>query len=496
MKKHLLLAIMITGIILILFISSISLAQTQKNITGSIVKIYTVYNKHSYYRPWQMEGQESYGGSGCIIKGNRVLTSAHVIADSTFIQVKRAGEAKKYTAEVEIVAHECDLAILKVKDKSFFSGTEPLEIGTLAEIGDEVATYGFPRGGDELAFTEGVVSRIEHLEYTHSNAKLLSCQIDAAINPGSSGGPVIKENKIVGVAFEAGEGENIGYMVPVTVINHFLKDIEDRKYDGIPGIGISWQDVENPSIRLKYKMREDHTGILVNKIYPGSPARGGLKSRDIILSVEGVNIANDGTIEFREKERTFFGYVIQNKYIGDNAEFEILRDGKVMNVEIKLSIPVNYCRLVPYEHYDIAPTYYIAGGLVFQTLTRNYLDVRLRDANYYSANFFNLFPYYDTGEPTDDRREVIVLGSVLADEINVGYHDLKDIVISYVNGQKISTMKDLVEALEGNDGKYHVFIDELGKEIVLDKSQTDKRNELILKRYKVNFDMSEDLRDL
>jgi len=87
-----------------------------------------------------------------------------------------------------------------------------------------------------------------------------------------------------------------------------------------------------------------------------------------------------------------------------------------------------------------------------------------------------------------------VLASVLADEINVGYHDLRDIVISHVNGKKISTMEDLVTAVEGNMGAYHVLIDERGKEIVLDKKKMDARNEIILKRYQIPFDRSEDLR--
>ena len=285
-----------------------------------------------------MEGQQSRSGSGCIIEGKRILTSAHVVADSTFIQVKRAGVAKKFTAEVEIMAHKCDLAILKVKDASFFSGAEPIEIGELAKTRDEVATYGFPVGGDELAITEGVVSRVEHIQYIHSRAVLLSCQIDASINPGSSGGPVIKGNKIVGVAFQAGGGENIGNMVPEVIINHFLKDIEDGKYDGIPTVGISVQNMESPDMRLFYRMSEDQTGVLVNKIYTGSPAKRVLKSGDVILAVDAENVANDGTVEFRENERTIFEYVIQNKYIGDTAEFEILRDGKVMKVKIKLTI--------------------------------------------------------------------------------------------------------------------------------------------------------------
>jgi S1-C subfamily serine protease len=55
---------------------------------------------------------------------------------------------------------------------------------------------------EKLSITEGVVSRIEHSNYAHSGAYLLTCQIDAPINAGNSGGPVIQDDKIVGVAFQ------------------------------------------------------------------------------------------------------------------------------------------------------------------------------------------------------------------------------------------------------------------------------------------------------
>ena len=486
MKKLQTILILAGGFSLI-FVSSL-IAQT--NITGSVVKIYTEYSRHSYYSPWEMRGRNSVSGSGCVINGNRILTNAHVVGDSKFIQVKRAGSAKKYTAEVKIVAHECDLAILEVMDKTFFSDINPLKIGVLPELKDKVIVYGFPSGGDELCVTEGVVSRVEHHQYVHSRANLLSCQIDAAINPGNSGGPVIIDDNIVGVAFQAGTGENIGYMVPVPVINHFLKDIEDGKYDGIPSLGFSWQELENPDMRFLHGMGENHTGVLVNKIYADSPAKGVLKSGDVIISIEGENITNDGTVEFRKNERTFFGHVIQNKYIDDIAEFEILRDNKVMNVKVKLSIPMNYCRLVPYKQFDIAPTYYIVGGLVFEPLALNYLSELwgLEDAP------SNLANYYYNGETSDTRREVIVLISILADEINVGYRDFEDNVISYANGREISCIKDLVKAVEENKGKYHIFVDEWGNKIVLDRKKADKRNELILRKYKVNSQRSEDLK--
>ncbi len=98
----------------------------ERDVKEAVVKIYTMYNRHDYDEPWKMLDQRKRSGSGCIISGRRILTNEHVVGDQTFIQVRRAGEAKRYTAEVEMVAHECDLAILRVTDDSFFSGIKPI----------------------------------------------------------------------------------------------------------------------------------------------------------------------------------------------------------------------------------------------------------------------------------------------------------------------------------------------------------------------------------
>ncbi|MBN1383708.1 MAG: trypsin-like peptidase domain-containing protein [Elusimicrobia bacterium] len=462
------------------------------NVKEAIVKIYTVYNQYNYYEPWQMYGQRNRNGSGCIISGRRILTNAHVVGDKTFIQVKRAGRPEKYTAQVKVVSHERDLAILEVSDNSFFTDSEPLKIGDLAEVRDKVAVYGFPTGGDELCITEGVVSRVEHHRYSHSSAYLLTCQIDAAINSGSSGGPVIKNDKIVGIAFQAGGGENIGYMVPVPVINHFLEDIKDGKCDGTPALGIFYQEMENPDIRLKYSMSGKQTGILIDRTYFGTPAHNVLKPGDVILSIDGKNVENDGTIEFRKGERTSFVYAIQNKYIGDVVTIEILREGKVKNVEVRLSIPSNMWRLVPYQQYDVAPTYYILGGLVFEPLTKNFLETW--GGKWYDNAPVNLLNYYYYKDPAEDQKEVVVLVKVLADEINIGYHNWRYDVISYVNGKKISSMRDLVNAFEDHKGEYHIIVDEDNSQIVLNKDKVDRNGEKILEKYRIGSDRSEDLK--
>jgi len=463
----------------------------------AVVKIYTVNNRYNYHEPWQMQGQSSYQGSGAIIAGNRILTNAHVVSDHTFIQVRRAGTAKKYTANIEIIAHESDLAILKVKDVSFFAGIKPLAIGALPGIRDKVSVHGFPEGGDKLSITEGVVSRVEHSSYAHSGAYLLACQIDAPINSGNSGGPVIKDDKIVGVAFQGLSNDrfdNIGYMVPVPVINHFLQDIQDGSHDGTPDIGISMQHMENPDIRSSYRMTDEQTGVLVNTVYPDSPARDALRSGDVILAIDDTSVANDGTIEFRKDERTFFTYLLQQKQIGDSVRLDILRDGKKQQISFRLTKIIDYERLVPNRQFDREPTYFIIGGLVFETLTLNYLMEFGTSGNWYVSAPTELLHFYLNGEPEQDRLEVVILVKVLADEINIGYHNSQNVVVSRVNGKKISAMRDLVDAFEEYEGAYHVIEDVRGYKIVLTRKSVDEQSREILNRYKVASDRSEDLK--
>lgn len=466
-------------------------------IKEAVVKIYSIYNTANYHEPWQKRGARAYNGSGSIIAGQRILTNAHVISDQVFLQVRRAGKARKYTAYIEVVAHESDLAILRVKDPSFFEGVQPLEIGDLAQHRDKVGVYGFPEGGDKLSVTEGVVSRVEHQRFSHSSAYLLTCQMDASINSGSSGGPVIKDDRIVGVTFQGMNSEryeNIGYMVPAPVIKHFLVDIaRDGHHHGTPDVLASMQKMENPDMRRYYGIPDDGSGALVIKVYPESPAWGRIEPGDVVLSIDGKPIENDGTIEFREGERTYFGYLMQTKHINDLVGFEILSKGVKKTVNLKMTRPIDHGRLVPHEQYDVSPTYYIAGGLVFEQLTVNYLKEYNdgRDWQYYAPT--ELLYYYYYGEPTVDRREIIVLVKVLAHEVNVGYHDFSDVVIARVNGGVVATMAELVKAFERHRGPYHVIEDTRGFKIILNREKVTASQADILKRYNIPADRSENL---
>lgn len=165
----------------------------------SLVKIYNVESSADYDLAWNMLSPREYTGSGSIIEGKRILTNAHVVSDSTYLEVRPYGAAASYRATIAAVSHEADLAILTVDDESFWRGRPALRLGELPEVLQEVNVYGFPAGGDSLSLTKGVISRVEVNYYAHSGIDMLLVQIDAAVNSGNSGGPAIIGGRIAGV---------------------------------------------------------------------------------------------------------------------------------------------------------------------------------------------------------------------------------------------------------------------------------------------------------
>ncbi|MFH0879642.1 MAG: serine protease, partial [Lentisphaerota bacterium] len=432
--------------------------------------------------------------SGCIIKGKKILTNAHVVSDETFIQVRRYGDSKKFQARVIDVSHAADLALLSVDDPAFFDGVEPLDVGELPKSQEEVLVYGFPMGGDTLSITKGVVSRIEHQTYAHSSASFLAVQIDAAINPGNSGGPAIIDNKIVGVTMQGmTQADNIGYIVPAPIITHFLLDLEDGRYDGYPSLGVVMQNMESPTLKKKYRMPEDKTGMLIVYVVPGSPADGFLKQGDVIMSVEEHPIADDGTIEFRPRERTSVSYLIQQHQVGDPMNLTMLRDGEEKAMTVKLSRSLERDRLIPLEQYDVLPTYYIYGGVVFCPLSLDLL--KAWGPEWYDQAPEDLVSMLGFNYAKADQDEVVLALKVLAADANQGYHDIANWVVAEVNGKKIKNLKDLISILEGSQDEFVVLKNRWGNQIILDRKQAEKDEADILNIYRIRDDRSGNLQD-
>ena len=479
---------MLKNFIFFIFLGVMSSSLHANVIDKSIVKIYTVSKTPNYHEPWNSTVHRS-SGSGSIISGNRILTNAHVVANQTFLEVKKYGDTKRYQARVLQVSHDTDLALLEVDDKQFFTDTIPLTFGTLPKMQDKVTVYGYPMGGNTISISTGIVSRIEHNRYAHSGQSFLSIQIDAAINPGNSGGPTISDGKIVGVVMQQiSRAQNIGYMVPIDVVQHFLKDVEDGIYDGFPKLGIYMEKIENPTQKEYYKLDEDSGGILVVNVLYSSPFKDVLQKDDIITAIDGHKIESDGTVSFRENQYTHFKYYIDVHQYGEEVELNILRAGKKKSVKVKLAVENSkkHASFAEFE-YDKMPTYFMLGGYVFTPLTQNLLS---------ASNQPNLpLRYGATKFPTQENQEIVILLKVLASNISRGDYGVSSWKIDKVNGQDFRDFKDFYRLVTECKEKYIVIEDEDGSKIIIDKEKAYAIEEELLQRYSIKATKSDDLKE-
>ena len=451
----------------------------------ALVKVYTSHQLFDYLSPWQYGQSANSTATGFIIDGERIITNAHAVLNSKFLQVRKEGDSKKYKAVVKFTSEEYDLALVEIEDKSFFKGTVPLKLGTLPEIQEKLTVYGYPLGGDKLSTTQGIVSRMEHNTYTLTNRKFLIGQTDAAINSGNSGGPVVSKGKVVGVAFAGlNSADNIGYFIPVNILNNFLEDIKDGKYDGSPLLGLEWSELESPSHRRMLGIEDKTGGILIKKVFKNSPFEGVLQKNDVLMKLDNYPIEYDGTIEFRKNEKTDFSYVNQQKKYGDNLSYEIIRDKKTKTGQVKLEKKDIKYTVVTEVTIETPPSYMVYGGLLFEPLTSNYM----------AGVVEKLGSVYDREELYKDYKELVVLVRVLPFDVNLGYTDAVNQIIVKVNGEKYKDFKDFAQKVKNVKSGFIIFENDNGDEIVLDVKEVEEQKEALMQNYNISSDMSDDIK--
>ncbi|OIT28536.1 PREDICTED: protease Do-like 9 [Nicotiana attenuata] len=461
----------------------------------AVVKVFCVHTDPNFSLPWQRKRQYSSSSSGFIISGKRVLTNAHSVEHHTQVKLKKRGSDTKYLATVLSIGTECDIAMLTVNDDEFWEGVSPLEFGDLPALQDAVTVVGYPIGGDTISVTSGVVSRIEILSYVHVSTELLGLQIDAAINSGNSGGPAFNDKgKCVGIAFQSlkhEDAENIGYVIPTPVIMHFIQDYEKNgAYTGFPVIGVEWQKMENPDLRKSVGMAHNQKGVRIRRVEPTAPESNVLKPSDVILSFDGVDIANDGTVPFRHGERIGFSYLVSQKYTGDDARVKVLRKSKTLEFKIKLNA---HKRLIPAHIKGKPPSYYIVGGFVFTAVSVPYLRSEYGKDYEFDAPVKLLDKLLHAMAQSIDE-QLVVVSQVLVADINIGYEELVNTQVLAFNGKPITNLKSLANMVEACKEEYMKFDLDYDQIVVLQTKNAKAATSDILAMHCIPSAMSDDLK--
>jgi S1-C subfamily serine protease len=463
-----------TKIIGLLILLCTNVLAIDNNINNSVVKIFTTASYSNYKQPWQTNKLSARTGSGTIINGNLILTSAHVVTNAIEVEVKKENDSRKYLAKVKFISHYADLALLEMEDSNFFKDTKALKLTTNVHTKDRVTIVGYPLGGNNISTTTGVVSRIEQVSYVYSNKTLLAIQIDAAVNSGNSGGPAINDkNELIGIVMMRRlKASNISYIVPTVIINRFFEDIKDGKVDGFPSDYIFYKGTDNKTMKEYYGL-EDGKGVITSFLF-SIPSNVDIGKNDILLEIDGHDIDNNGDID-TQYGKISLKYILNQKQIGESVKLKIIKDKdkKPTMIDYKL---IHSPAMIEYE-WEKQPRYIIYGGFIFSPVTYNYLNyITKLERQYVETRLYNT-------EKTDDYQEAIaLLGTTFSHDVNREYGHWGNVLIS-VNDIKIKSFKHLVEVLDSISSKYTIFEFKTQSKIILNTKEAKESFKDISTKY-------------
>ena len=451
-----------------------------------IVKVEVVNRTPDYETPWQSGNFGRGTGTGFLVAPGRFMTNAHVVANAEKIDISLYADARRIPARVKFVAHDADLALLEIDDMSAFEGVPCLEFSEeLPQLEDTVRAIGYPVGGNRLSVTRGIVSRIDTIPYAHTrNIAHMALQVDAAINPGNSGGPVLKGDKVIGVAFQGlMQANSTGYVIPMPVIRHFLQDVQDGRYDGYVEMGAQFMPMENKAMRRHYEMPDNGLGCLVADVVKGSACDGALQPGDVVMAVNGLPVDCTAMIEL-DGVRVRLEELAERAFAGDKIHFTILRDGQVQETEASLA-PLPSIRVLS-RRYDEQPRYVVFAGMVFQPLEFNVVQAHQVS----SADVMVELDRFTRGGESCVKDDLVLLTRTLPDEVNVRLTHTGRNLVTRVNGVEVKGLAHLHSLLypaEGESRPDYTVIElaDAPRPLVIDNAAVDAANGRIAERYNI-----------
>jgi serine protease Do len=265
-------------------------------------------------------------GSGFIVSADGyILTNSHVVDDASEVTVKLT-DNREFNAKVIGADRRSDVALVKIDAKNL----PVVRIGEAAKskVGEWVAAIGSPFGLENTV-TAGIISAKSRSLPDENYVPFI--QTDVAINPGNSGGPLFNmAGEVIGINSQiysrTGGYMGLSFAVPIEVAMKVKNDLQKYGKVSRGRLGVTIQGVTQ-ELADSFGLKKPQ-GALVAAVEPKSPAdRAGIKTGDIILSVDGKDIEN--SIELPR--------VIGESRPGTQVKLKIWRQGETKELSAALS---------------------------------------------------------------------------------------------------------------------------------------------------------------
>ena len=216
----------------------------------------------------------------------------------------------------------------------------------------------------------------------------------------------------------------------------------------------------------------------------GPAAKAGIKAGDVVLEVGGSAIDQDGNYDEPMYGRIALVNLVTSRFAGDKLPLKISREGQTQTLEATVSHePVGKYVSEPYV-IDRAPRYYVVDGLIFEELSRQYLKEWGGDWAKQAPQRLVYLDRYQSEVIPEGRKRIVILSQVLPTASNIGYEDLKYLVVTNINGTPINSLDDLSAALgKPENGFDKVQFEDFPKEIFLDAKNLEQNDKDVIESY-------------
>jgi S1-C subfamily serine protease len=454
-------------------------------ILDSFVRVNATIQTFNAGQPWQRNSPQRRSGLGTLISPTEILTAAEMVANQTYLELESADSSQSVQAEVVAIDYKANLALLSpVGEPGFLSEKTPLELGEPASIGDSVDVWQFENNGTTLK-TTATIRAVDTSATFLSGYSFLTYILKGSMQSASSSFtlPATRDGKLLGVLTSYDSEDQISEIIAPEIVATFLKDARDGDYEGFPSLGCATQRTEDKSFREFLNLSPDGGGLYISKVKDDSPAsKAGLQEGDVLLAIDGKEIDRRGFFDHPSYGPLTWTVLIRSdKSVGDTLNLRVLREGEFVELTATLEAPAP--PLVPRHINDSPPPFLIKGGMVFQELSRAYLQA-YGDKWTTRAPLTLMYAMENPEKYEESRDSIVFLARVLPNPATIGYDRLSAIIVNGANGQPVRNLTDLNNALSSSpeNGIHTIELDDVPGTLYLDAAISDQVDQQFLQQ--------------